>query len=353
MLTTGARGAREAGGRRSRGGPRVLYTLLANLREALLHGHERPPTATWCRLRGCSACTRGLAAPLSRLAALMVLLPLRCEAAHPGLPRHRSRQRAAAVPASLRLIGNNSLGSYGCTHAFATSRGRYDLYIFSRTTTPGGGELRRPAGRPVRQAFGAAAGCLAGVLQGRPVEPSSSFGAAPRHSLFVVTKPSSRLLLLTTVHVGPHRSPPSRELPRHAARALAKLFAHVYDERRWNGSTAALMDRLANEQRSDDGRPIAKSGTYYGNLQLGLQVRWALGALVSGPLRVKQPRPPRPHWWRARSQAPPPPGTNARLDGRPIARRTGTTSGSSIGGRDAWLRRAARACPLRARAMAV
>lgn len=231
--------------------PRMLYTLLANPfageRCCYRGTHDRPqgqvPAARVLGLH-----LEALALLPSRLAALLLLLPY--DDARPPIPGYLDVGAAAArLPfrASLRTLPNNTLGSYGMyLHAFASTRGAFDLYLFAEDDyLPTTARFDDVLAGLYSASFGEMAGCLAGVLQGRPVEP---------HSPFALHLESSHLM---------------------SAASLMQLYHHTYTVRRWNGSTAALMIALAKGQvyerrRGDYGPgPLRSSGTYYGNLQLG------------------------------------------------------------------------------------
>ena len=216
-----------------------------------------------------------LAALPSRLAALMVLLPYperSYDGARPAAAGYLDVAAESArlpFPASLELLPNNSLGSYGMyLHAYAATRGQYEWYVFAeddyvpllphfdarlirmhtatfgpttagvsaRPTTP---NARSPAPPPTcgtrchglssvrltRRVASLRAQCLAGLLQGRPVEAHSRFE-----------------LHLESSHVMP-------------AASLAAVYAHLYGRLGWRGSTADRMLRLAGK------------ATYFGKIQ--------------------------------------------------------------------------------------
>jgi hypothetical protein len=235
--------------------PRMLYTLLTNPfageRCCYRNTHDQPQGPVPPH-RVLSLHVESLAALPSRVTALMLLMPY--DDARPPTPGYLDVGAAAArlpFPASLRVLPNNSLGSYGMyLHAFAVTRERFDYYLFAEDDylpmrahydstlvrlfhSAFGGATRSRAHRVVGDTH-RAVGCLAGILQGRPAEPESRF---PLHL------ESSHLM---------------------SAAAIDRLFAHIFERQRWNGSTASYMHHRAT---SHDG--WRSSGTYYGNLQLG------------------------------------------------------------------------------------
>ena len=241
---TGAAGATAA--------PRMLYTLLTNPfagERCCYRGTRDQPQGDVPPNRVLAQHLEALAVLPTRLAALMLLLPY--DDARPPIPGYldvASAVERLPFGASLRTLPNNTLGSYGMyLHAFASTRGWYEYYLFAEDDyTPVAAHFDTTLIRLYRATFGnVAAGCIAGVLQGRPVEP---------HSPFALHLESSHIM---------------------SAAGLTQLYAHVYTERKWNGSTASLMIALAKGQAterraSDYGRgPVRSSGTYYGNLQLG------------------------------------------------------------------------------------
>ena len=183
----------------------------------------------------------------SRLAAILLLLPRdRYRAVVPGykamLERQQQVRRRVAV--ELLRVANNSLGSYGMyLHAFHATRERFDFYIFCEDDyLPSRSHFDTALVRLYRRAFpsspvtsptataeaataGAATaeGVLAGVLQGRPIEPKNRWR-----------------LHLETSHI-------------MSARALDVLSRRTYAEgRAFRGSLTDRMLVLAAEQRIGD-----------------------------------------------------------------------------------------------------
>ena len=228
---------------------RILYVLLANPfagERCCYRRGARPrgsvPEGMVLRLH-----LEALAVLPSRLAALRVLVPR-----DPKQQQTRQRlsdgyldiEREAArlpFPADLEVLPNNSLGSYGMyLHAFAATRERFDWYIFCEDDyVPAPAHYDTLLVRMYHDAFGGggdgsvAHGCLAGVLQGRPVEPTSPF---PLH--------------LESSHI-------------MSAATLARLFERAAPSRR---SMDARMQELTE---SRFGPNSDFSMTYFGRVQLG------------------------------------------------------------------------------------
>ena len=166
---------------------------------------------------------RILAAVRARLAAVFITLPR--DASLREIPGYRSSLARAASEARVNIIDvpNNTLGSYGMyLHAFATTRGRFDYYVMCEADyVPAHpdfvGELLRmhsdafPDGKP---------GVLAGILQGRPIEPKSKFQ-----------------LHLEGAHI-------------MSTASLEHLYRYTYGTNRWRHSMAARMLHLVNSSHS-------------------------------------------------------------------------------------------------------
>ena len=127
--------------------------------------------------------------------------------------------------ASLLRMPNNTLGSYGAyLHTYAMNRARrtapFAYYIFAEDDyVPLRPHFDGALHAMFVSAFGGAdaVGCLAGLVQGRPVEPRSRYE-----------------MHLESSHV-------------MSAAALERVFSHTFGRARWHGSTTALMEHLAGE----------------------------------------------------------------------------------------------------------
>ena len=207
------------------GAHRIAYTILAN---PFLHNRNSPdrpemngpvPAADVLRLH-----LSTLAALSTELAAILLVTPQ--DASRRELPGYLNisavlGERSLPCPLELLSVRNNTLGSYGMyLHAFASTRGRFDYYVFCEddyvpvldhfdaalvrmhdATFDVGGPLQRH-------------GVLAGVLQGGAAEPEST-----------------RSLHLETSHI-------------MSARSLARIFHHIYSVVGWHGSTSERMTHL-------------------------------------------------------------------------------------------------------------
>lgn len=153
---------------------------------------------------------------LSSLAGVLLLMPsddTKLEV--PGYRTHAWFGSVETIP-----VNNNSLGSYGMyLHAFATTRGRFDYYIFCEDDyVPARSDFVTELVFMYEQAFGAPPqqqhGVLAGLLQGRPAEPQSKYG-----------------LHLETSHI-------------MSAASLEQIYRHTFGTVVWRGSLADRMNYL-------------------------------------------------------------------------------------------------------------
>ena len=227
----------------------ILYVLLANpfAGERCCYGRGARPRGHVPEDMVLRLHLEALATLPSRLAALRILLPR-----DPQQQQTKQRQskgyldveREAArlpFPADLELLPNNSLGSYGMyLHAFAATRERFVWYIFCEDDyLPAPAHFDSLLVRMHSDAFGRGAdglpahGCLAGVLQGRPVEPASPF---PLH--------------LESSHIMPSSS-------------LARLFERA------GGARSSMGVRMQQLTEAQFGPASAFPMTYFGRVQLG------------------------------------------------------------------------------------
>ena len=182
---------------------------------------------------------RILTAIRARVAAVLVMLPR--DPSLREIPGYRASLTRAASQSMVNVVDvpNNTLGSYGMyLHAFGTTRGRFDYYVMCEDDyIPAHpdfvGELLRmhsdafPEGKP---------GVLAGILQGRPIEPKSKFQ-----------------LHLEGAHI-------------MSAASLGHLYRHTYETVRWRHSMAARMLHLVNSSHS---RSRLMNNYYFGLIQEG------------------------------------------------------------------------------------
>jgi len=141
-------------------------------------------------------------------------------------------------------VSNNSLGSYGMyLHAFAISRGAgFSYYVFSEVDyLPVMPHFDATLVAMHAGAFPQSVGALVGIVQGQPVEPDSTYDAHPEGSHIMSTA------------------------------TIERIFAHVYEERRWKGSTAAyILNRTWSVYgREKPSRRLLRRNTYYNVLQQG------------------------------------------------------------------------------------
>ena len=188
---------------------RVLYAILTN---PFMHGAPRN--------QGVLDESSMLRMHLLALAELQPLLVRRVMIMVPGggprrvsgyldVEKHIER---LPFPATIEHMRNNSMGSYGMfLEAFARTRSRdarHDYYIFSEDDyIPVRADFDVALVRMHDMTFGAHGfGLLTGVLQGRPVEPSSEFNLHPESSAMM------------------------------SGHTLNHLFRHTFDVHRWNES---------------------------------------------------------------------------------------------------------------------
>ena len=226
----------------ARRAPRAAYVILAN---PFIHERNNPSSPSFNGpVRAVDVLRVHLLVLAERvtsfIAALLVVWPNdsdRLEVpgvrniSHVGLP----------YPLEVVNVANNSLGSYGMfLHAFATTRNRFDYYIFCEDDyVPVPNHFDAALIRMHDHTFAdARPGVLAGVLQGRPAEPESR-----------------RVLHLETSHI-------------MSSQSLHHLFEYVFSTVRWNGS---LTDRMLHLLQAA-GRP---SNAYYGGA-----VQEGFGALM-------------------------------------------------------------------------
>lgn len=178
----------------------------------------------------------------AQLAAVLVVLP--SDRSKPEVPGYRNFTRPANLPIEILHVPNNTLGSYGMyLHAFATSRGRFDYYIFCEddylpvradfvTELVSSHEKMFPASQP---------GVLAGIVQGSAVEARSKYS-----------------LHLETSHI-------------MSSASLDWLYRHVFKDQGWKHSTTDRMVYLAHGRKGRgkaDKKPAVNS-YYFGAIQEG------------------------------------------------------------------------------------
>jgi hypothetical protein len=187
----------------------------------------------------------------------------------------RQQQMRRRVAVELLRVANNSLGSYGMyLHAFHATRERFDFYIFCEDDyLPSRSHFDTALVRLYRRAFpsspvtsptataeaataraATAEGVLAGVLQGRPIEPKNRWR-----------------LHLETSHI-------------MSARALDVLSRRTYAEgRAFRGSLTDRMLMLAGKQRIRDSYQFGAIQGAFGLLlaDAGLPIREWTGSFRS------------------------------------------------------------------------
>ena len=222
---------------------RVAYTLLGN---PFLHERNSPeqplmngpvPAQDVLRLHLQQLGTLRT----QQLAAILLLMPQDISRREVAGYRNSTVAASILLPAPLEVISvsNNTLGSYGMfLHGFASTRGRFDFYIFCEDDyAPTMHHFDAALVRMHEATFGDAPserGVLAGLLQGKPAEPESP-----------------RALHLETSHI-------------MSARGLAHLFAHTYGAVGWRGSMAERMIHLLRASRNGVDNPY-----YGGGIQEG------------------------------------------------------------------------------------
>jgi hypothetical protein len=200
----------------------------------------------------------------SRLAAVLLMLPRDpLKALLPGYEDMLERQLQVRRRLTVELfrIANNSLGGHGMyLHAFHTTRGRFDYYIFCEDDyLPSRAHFDQTLVRLYRRAFPLSStattdGVLAGILQGRPVEPSNRW---PLH--------------LETSHI-------------MSAGALDTLSRRTYAGRRnFKGSISKRMFELMAKHRIRDSYTFGAIQGAFGLLlaDAGLRIREWAGAYRS------------------------------------------------------------------------
>ena len=217
----------------------LLYTILANpfAGERCCYPKHSSPRGRVPEGRTLDLHLDALSTLPSHISEAMILVPY--DKKRRPIPGYLDIVQPAArlpFPAQLVLMPNNTLGSHGMyLHAYAMTRGSarsYDYYVFAEDDyvplLPHFDALLR---RMYVETFGAdsAHGCLAGLVQGWPVEP---------HSRYNTHLESSHIM---------------------STAALEHVFTYVFDVARWNGSTAGLMMRLAGD----------KSDRTFGKIQYG------------------------------------------------------------------------------------
>ena len=158
---------------------RVAYVIPANPFAQACNSPELPmmngplPAGSTLRIH-----LKLLAAARVRPTSVIVVLP-RDERGRREVPGYRSIDHAApGLPLELLEVGNNTLGSYGMyLHAFASTRGRFDFYIMCEDDYfPAHPDFVNELLRFHALSFrDSRPGVLAGILQGKPVEPRSRF----------------------------------------------------------------------------------------------------------------------------------------------------------------------------------
>jgi len=179
---------------------------------------------------------RLIAALKLRLLAILVCMPNDIETSEVPGYRQFGRRMPDGLPLEVLQMPNNSLGSYGeFLHAFATTRGRFDYYIMTEEDyVPSNPYVTDELVRIYRLAFpGKQYGMLAGVLQGQPVEKSSSYSLHAEGSHIM------------------------------SASSLSHLFDHTYSTVGWKGSMADRMSFLRNASKRE--HPCF----YFSGVQLG------------------------------------------------------------------------------------
>jgi hypothetical protein len=215
--------------------PRVAHVVLGN---PFVHNTNHPSTPHLNGPLPARATLRThlwlLATLRADIAAVLVVLPNDPKKAE--VPGYRNLTTYAELPVEIIQVPNNTLGSYGMyLHAFATTRGRFDYYIFCEDDYV-----------PVRADFvtelvalhertfePSAPAVLAGILQGAPVEAQSKYA-----------------IHLETSHI-------------MSAASLNHVFHHTYEIVRWNGSTTDRMVHLARLSKK------ATNSYYFGLIQEG------------------------------------------------------------------------------------
>ena len=174
----------------------------------------------------------------SRLSAILLVLPTDEERTlSPGYLDYENEARRLRAPLEVLRVANNSLGSYGMyLHAFASTRGRFDYYIFCEDDyLPLRAHFDSALVRMYRATFptGSTEGVLCGLLQGKPVE-----------------RRSSHALLLESSHI-------------MSATALEALYTYIFQNISWKGTTTELILFMVG------GAHHAAKGYYFGAIQAG------------------------------------------------------------------------------------